>query len=96
MKVVYLDEIRDDLVASMDWYDEIRDGLGEEFENEFYAAVSTVCDRPESIGVDRTGYRSYRLRRFTAVLYYCIKNDAIVFAGLATGGEDEGKLDGRG
>ena len=49
MEVRYADEVRDDLLMSMAWLDERRDGLGDELEAEFYAAVSVVQDRPRSV-----------------------------------------------
>jgi hypothetical protein len=52
MDVRYADEIRDDLLVSMAWMDERRDGLGDELEAEFYAAVSVVQERPYSFGAD--------------------------------------------
>jgi hypothetical protein len=96
MNVRYAEEIRDDLLVSMAWMDERRDGLGDELETEFYAAVSVVQDRPLSFAADHTGYRPCRLRRFTAVLYYRIESDVIVVIGLFVGGRDESRLQNRG
>ena len=45
MDVRYADEIRDDLLLSMGWMDECRQGLGDELETEFYSAVSFESDR---------------------------------------------------
>lgn len=39
MDVRYADEVRDDLLSSMAWLDARRAGLGEELEDEFFAAV---------------------------------------------------------
>ena len=41
----------------MAWIDKRRDGLGDQLEAEFYAAVSVVQDRPYSFAADHTGYR---------------------------------------
>lgn len=96
MDVRYADEVRDDLLSSMAWFDERRDGLGDELEAEFYAAVSVVQRRPYSFAADHTGYRPCRLRRFTAVLYYRIESEIIVVMGLFVGGRDESRLQDRG
>jgi hypothetical protein len=96
MDVRYAKEVRDDLLVSMAWLDERRDGLGDELEAEFYAAVLIVERRPLSFAVDHTGYRPCRLRRFTAVLYYRIESDTIVVMGLFVGGRDESRLKDRG
>jgi hypothetical protein len=96
MDVRYADEVRDDLLISMAWLDERRDGLGDELETEFYSAVSVVQDRPYSFSADHTGYRACRLRRFTAVLYYRIESEIIIVVGLFVGGRDESRLKNRG
>lgn len=66
MDVRYAEEVRDDLLISMVWLDKRRDGLGDELEIEFHAAVSVVQERPLSFAADHPGYRPCRLRRFTA------------------------------
>lgn len=96
MDVRYADEVRDDLLSSMAWFDDRQAGLGDELESEFYAAVSVVKNRPYSFAADHTGYRPCRLRRFTAVLYYRIESDIIVVMGLFVGGRDESQLQNRG
>jgi hypothetical protein len=42
MDVRYAKEVRDDLLISMAWLDERCDGLGDQLEAEFYAAVSVM------------------------------------------------------
>jgi len=95
MDVRYADEVRDDLLVSIAWFDKRRDGLGDQLEAEFYEAVSVVQDRPYSFAADHTGYRPCRLRRFTAVLYYRIESDIIIVMGLFVGGRDESRLENR-
>lgn len=96
MDVRYAKEVRDDLLSSMAWFDERRNGLGDDLEAEFFAAVSVVQDRPLSFAADHTGYRACRLLRFTAVLYYRIESEVIVVMGLFVGGRDESRLEDRG
>ena len=96
MDVRYADEVRDDLLVSMAWLDKRRDGLGDQLEAEFYAAVSVVQNRPFSFAADHTGYRPCRLRRFTAVLYYRVESDLIVVMGLFVGGRNESRLQDHG
>ncbi len=85
-----------DLLDGIDWFDSLRSGLGDEFENEFYAALERVKTNPESFAPDHTGYRACRLKRFTAVLYYRIDGDLIVVMGLFVNGRDETQLRNRG
>jgi len=55
MDVRYVHEVKEDLLSSMAWLDERRDGLGDELETEFYLAVATVCDRPHTFAADHAG-----------------------------------------
>ena len=80
----------------MDWLDARREGLGLEFESEFFAAVQVAMSRPDSFPVDQTGYRPVRLKRFSAVLYFAIENDLVVIAGVFMGGRSEANLQNRG
>ncbi len=57
MNVRYVDEIREDLIVSMAWMDERQNGLGDELESEFYAAVALVQNQPYSFASDQAGYR---------------------------------------
>jgi hypothetical protein len=96
MKARLTPHTEDDLLRGIVWFDRISIGLGEKFEAEFYLALERVKENPEMFAADHTGYRSCRLKRFTAVLYFRIDEPFIVVVGLFTSGEDESKLRHRG
>ena len=96
MDVRFADEVRDDLLSSMAWFDDRQNGLGQQLEVEFYTTVAVIRDRPYTFAPDHTGYRPCRLRRFTAVLYYRMESDIIVVMGLFVGGRNESRLQNRG
>ena len=48
MDVRYAAEVFDDLKPSVIWFNSRREGLGQELEDEFYAAVAVVRGRPYS------------------------------------------------
>ncbi len=81
-----------DLLRGIDWFDGIAMGLGDRFELEFYAALERVKANPELFAEDSNGFRSCRLKRFTAVLYFRIDGKLVVVVGLFTSGEDESDL----
>jgi hypothetical protein len=92
----FVDEIYDDLDTTMEWLDEKREGLGDEFETEFFATVNAAKSRPESYSINQTGYRTIPLKRFSAVTYFSIEQDIVVIVGVLMGGRSESNLRGRG
>ena len=89
-------ETEAELLRGMDWFDKISFGLGDQFESEFFNALAPIKQDPYLFAADHTGYRSCRLKRFAAVLYFPIDGDLIVVVGLFTSGEDETVLQKRG
>ncbi len=68
MTVVLSEYAKLDLLASINWFDEISLGLGDKLEVEFYAALERIKHNPDLFPPDHTGYRPCRLTRFTAVI----------------------------
>lgn len=95
MKAILSSHAKLDLLAGIDWFEDISNRLGDEFEAEFYAALERVKDGPRHFSVDHTGYRPCRLKRFVAVLYFRIAVELLVVVGLFTSGEDENALQRR-
>ena len=85
-----------DLLRVIDWFDRISRGLGDQFEQEFFAALGRVKSDPELFAPDHTGFRPCPLKRFTAVLYFRIDSEIVVVTGLFTSGENETVLQYRG
>ncbi len=71
-------EAEQDLAAARAWYDEKRPGLGDEFVDEFVAAMRALEESPER---ERIYYREFRriiFRRFPYKLFYQVIGDRIV------------------
>ena len=96
MNVRLLSELDADVTEAVDWYNERRDRLGDEFEAMVYETIQSLPMRMTHPARDRTGYHPLRLSRFTAVLYYDTHPDEIVVAGLLVGGRSTSNLIGRG
>ena len=58
-------EIEDDLRSGSDWYSSKRDGLGDEFIDDYWDAVDAIADRPLSFAIAANGLRPCRLSRFS-------------------------------
>jgi hypothetical protein len=92
MKTKLTAETQFDLSRGIAWFDRISQGLGDQFESEFYRALEAIKQDPYRFAADHTGYRSCRVKRFTAVIYFRMDGDSIVVVGLFTSGEDETAL----
>ncbi len=96
MRVISRPEVYDDILSAIEWYDQRRDGLGTEFEKEFFDALTIIESRPDSFASDHTGYRACRLKRFAAVVYFTVTKDSIIVAGVFVNGRNEQRLRDRG
>lgn len=95
MIVRLLYEVDVDMDEAVDWYNQRRDGLGDEFELLVYETIASLPDRMVHPARDQSGYHPLRLSRFTAVLYYDTGPAEIVVAGLLVGGRSTSNLVGR-
>lgn len=70
-----------DLRAAMDWYDDQRDGLGDELLADVDATPADVAERPASFPLVAAPFRRALLRRFPYAIYFRETADAVhVFA----------------
>ena len=96
MNVRLVDEVCLDLRSARDWYDEKRDGLGDEFSDLFFAIASDLPNVALHHPIDETGYRPKKMSRFTAVVYYDLVDSEIVVVGLLVNGRSASVLKKRG
>lgn len=78
-------EVRDragrELIEGYLWYENRRDGLGEEFHEEVQASFKILCERPESFAKWRGPYKRINLDRFPYILIFrLVKNTVIIFS----------------
>ena len=96
MNIRLVDEVYHDLRTSRDWYDRKSDGLGEEFVELFFDVVNSLPHCTVHSSVDETGYRTKRMPRFAAVIYYDLTDSQIVIVGVLVNGRSTSNLKGRG
>ena len=63
-------EVEQDLKEAYDWYQERRDGLGEEFLTCVDACIQAACRSPEMNAIIRKDYRRALVRRFPYSIFY--------------------------
>ena len=78
MNVRVLPEAFEDLWEAVDWYNERRDGLGDEFEDLFYSSVQSIQRNPLIHGTVYRAFRRRILKRFPYSVYYRIHKEEII------------------
>ena len=68
----------EDLSEAVDWYNDRRDGLGEEFEDLFYSSVQSIQRTPFIHGTVYRAFRRHLLKRFPYSVYYRIHKKEII------------------
>lgn len=74
-----------DLENALAYFDEQRNGLGNEFLAEFVKVVTPLLDFPELYPSVRGNIRRGLIRRFRYIFTYTIQGDSIVIARLLHG-----------
>lgn len=85
MKLVYRPEALDDLDDAYEWYEQQRDGLGEEFLESYLSLIGRILQFPELYGVLLHDVRAAPLRRFPYVVFYRAEQDRIVVIAVQHG-----------
>lgn len=67
-----------DIAATIEWYEEERAGLGQEFLDELRATYDRLADAPLQYQHLRSGIRRALLRRFPYAVYFVVEGDAVV------------------
>jgi plasmid stabilization system protein ParE len=66
----FLPEAEEDIVRTRDYYQEHREGLGDEFIEALRKVLDNIQDNPQLYGVFRSDIRAALLKRFPYVVYY--------------------------
>ncbi len=96
MNVRLVDDVYLDLRSAREWYEEKREGLGDEFVDLFYFIARGLPEVSLHCSIDETGYRPKRMPRFTAVIYCELTDSEIVVVGVLVNGRSSSNLKRRG
>jgi hypothetical protein len=80
---------------AVDFYDQVRMGLGEDFRTELHAALARILQNPELYGIEAGAIRVCRLHRFPYSVYYETLVDCIWVAAVAHQSRRPGYWSGR-
>jgi hypothetical protein len=75
--LLFRPEVETDIRSASDWYNAKVPGLGDDFVNEFWAAIDRITERPWSFAIATNGLRPCRLRRFSFLVHYRLQGNEI-------------------
>ena len=78
----FLPEVEADALAAHLWYEEKKQGLGEELLRTFYSSVSDIRSNPLLFEKAYGRFRRCMLRRFPYVVYFTVQEGKVVVYGL--------------
>ena len=88
-------EAVDDVTAARDWYEQQREGLGEEFVESVDFVLARLAATPEMHQVVFQDARRAKLRRFPYVVYYRVLSDRVEVLAVMHGRRDPGAWQSR-
>jgi plasmid stabilization system protein ParE len=75
------DEAERDITLAASWYEDQREGLGQEFLDELLATLGTIAEQPRAYPVLHRGVRRALMRRFPfGVFFQTTPSDILVVA----------------
>lgn len=77
MTVRFRAEAAEDVIAARRWYNEQRQGLGDEFARVLDQVVGLIVELPEAFPEIAAGHRRALLDRFPYALYYSVQGDTL-------------------
>lgn len=77
-KLVLRPEVEEDLQSAYTWYENCRDGLGEEFLDCVDGCFQKICRMPTILSVANGGFRRAMVARFPYVVFYEYEEPEIV------------------
>lgn len=81
-KIVYSPDAVHDMEAARDWYNQQREGLGDEFLGVLNSRIDLVLQFPGAFSKARKGYRVVTLERFPYVAVYRYDDTELRIAGV--------------
>lgn len=92
MRLHFLPEVEEDVMAGYFWYEEKAAGLGEEFLRVFYAEAGEIRTMPRRFPPVNREVRRCLLRRFPYAIYFKSEAEEITVIGLFHCARDPGTI----
>ncbi len=77
MRLSYHSAVRREVNDTCEWYDERKDGLGDEFFQELEVFLEQIGSNPQAFPLATEGRRKARLKRFPYAIYYRVLADRV-------------------
>ncbi len=90
-ELILAPETEYDIADAYYWYENCRDGLGEEFLNSLNDCFDAILNTPELYCIVHENYRRGLLRRFPYMVFYEYFNDKIIVYGIFHSSRDPQK-----
>ncbi len=86
--LVFRLEARNELDEAYSWYESQQLGLGDDFLEQVEAALTRICQMPESYAVIYRDVRRSIVRRFPYTIYYRIVSSRVIITAVFYGRRD--------
>ncbi|MFN7733555.1 MAG: type II toxin-antitoxin system RelE/ParE family toxin [Pirellula sp.] len=88
-RLVVRPQVEDDLVEASLWYDRKQSGLGDQFLEEYVAAIYRILENPLSFTVAANRLRPCLIKRFSYIIHFAVENDQIVVIAVMNAARDD-------
>lgn len=90
--VAYHPEANADIASAYVSYEQIRNGLGEQFLQEVSRSLDVICETPELYAVVHEDIRAVPMRRFPHLIYFRLEIETVVIVAVMHGRRGEAAL----
>lgn len=87
-EIVFYDEALFDLRDAVLWYNSELNGLGDNFEKEFYSSLELLAKGPKHYQIRYKDIRVFWMKRFPYGIHYCLDTNIIVISAVVYAGRN--------
>ena len=85
-------EAEEDIAEAQQWYEDRREGLGDDFEACLDEAFEKLLRYPTVFGIVYSGLRRFQVRRFPYGIYFDVIDETVVVVAVFHGRQDLNRL----
>ena len=88
-RLVVRPQVEDDLVEASIWYDKKQIGLGDQFLQEYAAAIYRILENPWLFSIAANGLRPCLIKRFCYIIHFAVEDDQIIVIAVMNAARDD-------
>jgi len=88
-RLVVRPQVEDGLVDASLWYDTKQSGLGDQFLDEYVAAIYRILDNPSLFSVAANGLRPCLIKRFSYIIHFIVEDDQVLVIAVMNAARDD-------